>query len=273
MTYYKYTHEEFMETLKLKPSEKDVLYYLRTLTPFGDRPINMSIRGIARTLSEGKGQEVSPSTVSRALKELDRLGLIEMELLKVSVTVNPFSKENTSKEVLSPRNTRCVDATPVVSTQHPLSPRNSRRSKAAASKDSEASQTIQTIQTNTKRERAAILKIFETDIEFKNFCYRKANELPDRPVLVESWITSNFKELESLYKSKSSPVGKSSAAVKISQAAPESPPESPKVAIALALGEITQDPVFPDGIFDLEGNWHKKIDWEAMQNDGNHSRN
>ncbi len=257
-TFYKLTPEDIMEMNSLRNSEMRVLLYLRSTTPFGDRPINMSIREIAKNL------EMHPSTVSRALKELDHLGWISMELLAVSVTVNPFSP---SKDVLRPRNSYCAHATAIAPTQQLLRPRNTCSSNPSPSKDSSTPKTNKTNKTSKKRERGEILKFLESNQGFREFCVRKAMELPDRPVLVESWINSNIQELESLYKSKSSPVDKSSVAG--CENFPEVEILFPKVSAAIALGELKQDPVFPDGVFDLEGNWYKKTDWEAMQNDHN----
>jgi DNA-binding transcriptional ArsR family regulator len=60
--YYQLTSEEWLRACKeLQPSEKDVLYYLRTLDPFGERDLDIGVREMARALG------MSPSTVSRAL--------------------------------------------------------------------------------------------------------------------------------------------------------------------------------------------------------------
>jgi hypothetical protein len=56
-----------------------VLYFVRTLDPYGDG-LDISIAEIARQLSTDK-RTVHRSTVSRALKELDAKGFIDMELL------------------------------------------------------------------------------------------------------------------------------------------------------------------------------------------------
>ena len=157
-----------------------------------------------------------------------------------------------------------------------MRPRTSRSSKTAARKGSGSSHTIQTNKLNTREREASFLEIFESDPEFKNFCFHKANELPDRPVLVERWILSNFKELESLYKTKTSPVARYSAAAEFTRNEKQATKQTatateelPKVAIALALGEVTQDPLFPEGIFNSDNTWFKKTEWEAMQNEDN----
>ena len=73
--HYRLTSEEWLRACReLKPSEKDVLYYLRTLDPFGDRAIEIKVREMSRGLG------VSPSTVSRALKSLDAKGWIDLEI-------------------------------------------------------------------------------------------------------------------------------------------------------------------------------------------------
>ena len=98
--HYRLTHAEWLHIIhELKESEKDLLYYLRTLDPFGDRPLNLGVREIARTL------QCNPSTISRALKRLDELGYIDMEMVTVRVKV--LSKHHTdteSEEVLRPSN-------------------------------------------------------------------------------------------------------------------------------------------------------------------------
>jgi hypothetical protein len=97
LLYYQLTSEEWLRACKeLKPSEKDVLYYLRTLDPFGERDLDIGVREMARALG------MSPSTVSRALKELDRKEWIDMEI--TSARVKLHSQQGLCGEVLFPRN-------------------------------------------------------------------------------------------------------------------------------------------------------------------------
>jgi Crp-like helix-turn-helix domain len=128
--YYQLTSEEWLRACsELKPSEKDVLYYLRTLDPFGDRDLDVGVREMARALG------MNPSTVSRALKELDRKDWIDMEITSARVklhsqqalcgkvlppdnSVAPTQQESCGK-VLPPRNS-------VASTQQVLPGRNDR---------------------------------------------------------------------------------------------------------------------------------------------------
>ena len=100
--YYQLTSEEWLRACKeLKPSEKDVLYYLRTLDPFGERDLDIGVREMARALG------MSPSTVSRALKELDRKEWIDMEI--TSARVKLHSQQASCGEVLPPRNRKAVE--------------------------------------------------------------------------------------------------------------------------------------------------------------------
>jgi DNA-binding transcriptional regulator YhcF (GntR family) len=100
--YYQLTSEEWLRACKeLKPSEKDVLYYLRTLDPFGEKDLDIGVREMARALG------MSPSTVSRALKELDRKEWIDMEI--TSARVKLHSQQASCGEVLPPRNRKAVE--------------------------------------------------------------------------------------------------------------------------------------------------------------------
>ena len=95
--HYRLTSEEWLRACReLKPSEKDVLYYLRTLDPFGDRAIEIKVREMSRNLG------VSPSTVSRALKSLDAKGWIDLEIMSAKVTLH---SNQAVEKVLPQRNT------------------------------------------------------------------------------------------------------------------------------------------------------------------------
>ena len=102
--HYRLTSEEWVKACReLKPSEKDVLYYLRTLDPFGDNPIDIKVREMARELN------VNPSTVSRALKALDVKGWIDLEITSATVKLHT---SHAVEKVLPQRNS-------VAPTQHP----------------------------------------------------------------------------------------------------------------------------------------------------------
>jgi predicted transcriptional regulator len=84
--FYPLQHDEWLRACReLTPAQRDVLYFVRTLDPYGEG-LDISIAEIARQLSTDK-RTVHRSTVSRALKELDANGFIDMELLMVKLNI------------------------------------------------------------------------------------------------------------------------------------------------------------------------------------------
>ena len=84
--FYPLQHEEWVRACQeLTPSQRDVLYFLRTLDPYG-KGIKIIAASIARALSTPQ-KTVHRQTVSRALKELDAKGFIDLELIEVQVKI------------------------------------------------------------------------------------------------------------------------------------------------------------------------------------------
>lgn len=147
--HYRLTTEEWLQAIQdLKPRERDVLYYLRTLNPFGDRKLDIGVREVARALN------CDPATVSRALKVLDSKGYIDLEMVNVQVKVLTKSQSVVSTQhccpdttVLSTDHDRCVETTPTIATQHQRSLHNDRKPEPAPDMDSRSPHTIHTDQT------------------------------------------------------------------------------------------------------------------------------
>jgi DNA-binding transcriptional ArsR family regulator len=124
--HYRLTNEEWLKAVhELTESQKDVLYYLRTLDPFGDRHLDLGVREIARTLG------CEPSTVSRALRVLAEKGYIDLELVRVRVKVlSKVLRENNSvapeQQTGSPRNKRDSETTNATLKQQSRSQRNNQ---------------------------------------------------------------------------------------------------------------------------------------------------
>jgi hypothetical protein len=153
--HYRLTTEEWLQAVhELKPRERDVLYYLRTLDPFGDRCLNLGVREIARTLSTDQ-QEVSPGTISKALKRLDHLGYIDMELINVSIKIKSrggvFPTENSvssEKRLIATGNDRSPQETADRYRKRSIATGNDRPLEAAPDIDSGSPHTIHTLHTD-----------------------------------------------------------------------------------------------------------------------------
>jgi hypothetical protein len=69
--HYRLTNEEWLSASKsLNKAELTILYYLRTLTPRGDRHLDLKVVDIAKCCHMAKG------TASKALRKLDQQGFI-----------------------------------------------------------------------------------------------------------------------------------------------------------------------------------------------------
>lgn len=122
--FYPLQHEEWRRACKeLTPAARDVLYFVRTLDPYSDG-VEVSAAEIAKQLSTDT-RTVHRSTISRAFKELDTKGFIDLELIRAYVTVKPKGvhccEEATGCDdtlpVASPQQC-CDDATTEAVTQH-----------------------------------------------------------------------------------------------------------------------------------------------------------
>jgi len=226
--FYPLQHDEWLRACReLTPAQRDVLYFVRTLDPYGDG-LDISIAEIARQLSTDK-RTVHRSTVSRALKELDANGFIDMELLMVKLNIKakgihcwdseayalPFgnasgvqdaslratqeasetsvlptdNKRDHDATVLPTDNERDHDATSVITTQQARSLRNKREPQASPNHDSNSLRLIKTY-------KDFIDSLCETKREkFLEFGLRKAAELPKPPTLPKKWIERNWQEL------------------------------------------------------------------------------
>jgi predicted DNA-binding transcriptional regulator len=86
--FYQLEPDEWLEACKiLKPAELKVLYRLRTLDPFGDRPIKFRVIDIAKDLDMNKG------TVSRAVQVLGEQGYINVEIVEAIATLTTKTKK------------------------------------------------------------------------------------------------------------------------------------------------------------------------------------
>ncbi len=96
--FYPLSNEEWAEACKqLNPSEIKVLYYLRTLNPFGTIQ-SMTVTEIGKELNLHKG------TVSRALKSLNLRGWIEFEIQSIAnIKAVPNNSCNQATEAHAPQ--------------------------------------------------------------------------------------------------------------------------------------------------------------------------
>jgi DNA-binding MarR family transcriptional regulator len=81
--FYPLQHEEWLRACReLKPAQKDLLYYIRTLDPY-NQGVEINCANIARSLSTSE-RAVHRQTISRALKELVAKGYLPDTYLFIS---------------------------------------------------------------------------------------------------------------------------------------------------------------------------------------------
>lgn len=85
--HYRLTTEEWLSASQsLNKAELTILYYLRTLTPWGDRHLDLKVVDIAKSCHMAKG------TASKALHRLGELGWIDLEMVTVRIKLNSSVK-------------------------------------------------------------------------------------------------------------------------------------------------------------------------------------
>lgn len=139
--FYALKNEDHLRACReLTPAQRDIFYHLKSLDPYGDRFLNITIIGIARLL------KLSRATVSRALKALDNLGWLELELIYVRVAVRMREGNKSYKDeqkcLGSDITDTLCDISDTVPTLEPLSDIGSKPPK-----------TIKTLSLRQKRER------------------------------------------------------------------------------------------------------------------------
>jgi Mn-dependent DtxR family transcriptional regulator len=91
LLHFRLTNQDWVSCFtKLNRAELGVLFYIRTLDPWGDRPINVNSTVIAEILG------IHRSSVSRALKKLDREGFISLEVVTAKATSKTQNLANLS---------------------------------------------------------------------------------------------------------------------------------------------------------------------------------
>jgi hypothetical protein len=192
--HYRLTCEEWLSISKeLKLAELRVLYYLRTLDPFGDRQLNLKVIDIAQATGLQKG------TVSKALRVLANHEYIDLEMVTVQIRVKKFPVENQVSYRKPESTTENFSASQETSAHHrklESTTENFQKPEPFQRLGSGSPHTIQTLKTDQSLSNSAtatqtVEKERETnkdDPEFKDWLHRKALQLPKPPQLIEQWI-------------------------------------------------------------------------------------
>ncbi|HEY9748566.1 MAG TPA: helix-turn-helix domain-containing protein [Allocoleopsis sp.] len=209
--FYPLQHDEWVRACQeLTPAQRDVLYFIRTLDPY-NMGLDITAAEIARQLST-PNRIVHRQTVSRALKELDRLGFIDLELISISIKVLPKGvhcqqvRANETPVVpgdtsgcdetpVVPGDTSGCDETPVGAMRHQArSLRTKRKPEASPDKDSNSLR-------SNKIYKDFIDSLSQDQREkFLEFGLKKARELPKPPTLPQKWVEQNCQELYEQFK-------------------------------------------------------------------------
>jgi hypothetical protein len=190
--FYQLTNEEWVETVRnLTGAEIKVLYYLRSLDPFGDRLLDCSVTQTGEKLGLSKG------AVSKALKKLDSFNLIDVELTNVKVRIKtsknnvtelPTGNQVSYKKQELPIGNQDLPEETLVSYEKPELPiGNEQQPEPVPVKDSRPPHTNKTYKdfkdSLSEDERASFL----------NFCQEKIKNLSQEVQDIEAWLAHKNK--------------------------------------------------------------------------------
>ncbi|MFM6065048.1 MAG: MarR family transcriptional regulator [Microcystis panniformis] len=191
--FYALKPEEWLEVTKeLRYAEVRVLYYLRTIDPFGGRDLRVKVTDVATATGLQKG------TVSKALKVLSDKGYIDLEITEALVKLQTFPKgDGVSRdgEGFPTGNTVFCDAgefptvpsgflqeTPSHCGKHPRTVGNDPVLEPSQGKESSTSKIIKTYldfkKTLSEDERA----------RFFYFVRKETGKLPHPIIDIEAWL-------------------------------------------------------------------------------------
>jgi Fe2+ or Zn2+ uptake regulation protein len=209
--FYPLQHDEWVRACQeLTPSQRDVLYYIRTLDPYGNG-VKITAAEIARLLSTDR-KIVHRQTISRALKELDAKGFIDIELVEVRVKIKPkgYWCDDSQDETHSDEaQTVCEDTDGVSGHQWcdetPQAIATHQHGSSDTNVDRHTPQAIATHQSESKTQsqsEAQNAKTIKTYKEFKktlsederenflNFVKEQIKNLPKQVFDVEAWLAN-----------------------------------------------------------------------------------
>lgn len=190
--FYRLTHNEWIQTVKnLTGAEIKILYYLRSLDPFGDRHLEYSITEMAKDLNISKG------AASKAVKKLDQIGLVEAQISKVKIKITTDQYKDTefpignkvsySESQFPIGNPSFVEETEVSYRKPQFPIGNEQQPEPLSDGGLRTPQTIKTysdfVKTLSEQERASFL----------NFCQEKAKNLSQEVIDLEAWLASKTK--------------------------------------------------------------------------------
>lgn len=202
--HYRLTTEEWLAiSSKLTRAELIVLYYLRTLDPFGDRPLDLKVIDIAEVTGLTKG------TVSKALRSLHDQGLIELEMVTVRIRLNPSKLASAKKfptgnlvssekpkpesksesEKFPTGNIEAPEETSSSCRKLPCAVGNFHTPEPSQNGDSGTPHTIHTDPNLLKRERHEFFDLEGEPIApYKDWLSRRLSKLPEPVIMPELWI-------------------------------------------------------------------------------------
>lgn len=185
--FYPLQKEEWVQVCKeLSSGARDVLYYIRTSDPYGNG-VDLTAAAIALELG------VNRSTVSRALKELDAKGYIELEIIKARATISGKGLLVTDTVDDAEMQPRCKNATDSAEMQQPVQNCNTECENATTSAEMQQTEAETLTQQGTQTPKTSkIPKTFKTPLERRQEVLSVWEEFKDRlkiyGVYAQMWV-------------------------------------------------------------------------------------
>ncbi|WP_072619179.1 MarR family transcriptional regulator [Spirulina major] len=250
--FYKLTHDEWMRAQSLKPAERDVLFYLKTLDPFGDG-VELMVTEIADALGRNKG------TISRALRVLAEGDWIDLEMVQVKIRVKNPKLSSDNKVVCTQlsrpsHNLRGRETTSEAVTQLSRPSHNFQPPEPSEDKDSAVSKTYSDYLDSLTQELRE---------SFEKFCLKKIESSPFTIASSTAWLNKHWPEYWNEFKFKYPGALANSSGGKYSAA-----PVDEKFNIlqaAIANGEIANFDRKTNGdyLIHCDGAWLSWDEWQA----------